>query len=201
MNEEKIRFLSDGLNIEGLLSIQEGEKGAVIAHPHPLYGGSMYNDVVEALVTAYHGKGFSTLRFNFRGVGNSEGEYDQGYGEQSDVKSAVLYMYDRGKKNLDLAGYSFGAWVISKINDIESMINRIIMVSPPVDLLDFSLLSFNPKIKGIITGGEDEFAPADKIRALISTWNPDARFEAIEHANHFYSGRIDALKSILSRLL
>jgi alpha/beta superfamily hydrolase len=201
MNEEKIRFRSEGLYIEGLLCVQEGERGAVVTHPHPLYGGSMYNDVVEALVRGYQCKGFSTLRFNFRGVGNSEGEYDQGYGEKKDVKSALLYMYDMGKKNLDLAGYSFGAWVIAQISETEPMINRIIMVSPPVSLLGFSFLPFNSKLKGVITGGKDDFAPADKIKPLISIWNPDARFEVIESADHFYSGKIETLNSVLSLLL
>jgi uncharacterized protein len=201
MNEEKIKFLSEDLYIEGLLCIREGKKGAVVTHPHPLYGGSMYNDVVETLVRAYHSKGFSTLRFNFRGTGNSEGKYDQGLGEKKDVKSALLYMYGIGKKKLDLAGYSFGAWVISKFNETEPMINRMIMVSPPVGLLDFSFLSCNSKLKGIITGGKDDFAPADKIRSLIHNWNPEARFEVIESADHFYSGEIKTLNSVLSLLL
>jgi uncharacterized protein len=201
MNEEKIRFHSNDLYIEGLLCIQEGEKGVVVTHPHPLYGGSMHNDVVEALVRAYHSEGFSTLRFNFRGVGNSEGEYDQGKGEENDLKSAMLYMLDIGKRSLDLVGYSFGAWVIAKISNTEPMINRIIMVSPPVSPLDFSFLSPNPKLKGVITGDKDEFAPADKIRSLISTWNSKAHFEVIESADHFYSGKIETLNSILSLLL
>ena len=201
MNEEKIRFLSEDLYIEGLLCIQEGERGAVVTHPHPLYGGSMYNDVVEALVRAYHSKGFSTLRFNFRGTGNSEGQYDQGLGEKKDVKSALLYMHGIGKKKLDLSGYSFGAWVISKFNETEPMISRMIMVSPPVDLPDFSFLSCNPKLKGVITGGKDDFAPADKIRHLVQGWNPEARFEVIESADHFYSGEIKTLNSVLSLLL
>ncbi len=77
MIEEKIKFHSEGLLIEGLLCMQEGERAVVITHPHPLYGGTMYNQVVETLVTIYQGKGFSTLRFNFRGTGDSEGVYDQ----------------------------------------------------------------------------------------------------------------------------
>lgn len=201
MKEEKIRFLSNGLPIEGLLCMKEGEKGVVITHPHPLYGGSMYNQVVETLVRIYQGKDFSTLRFNFRGVGNSKGGYDQGKGEKDDVRSALLYMYDRGKRDFDLAGYSFGAWVNAKIKETESMCNRIIMISPPVTFLDFSFLSFNPKIKVIVTGGKDDIAPPDKIRNSIYSWNPSAHFEVIEGADHFYSGKIASLESVLSRLI
>lgn len=201
MTEEKISFHSKGLSIEGLLSMQEGERGVVITHPHPLYGGTMYNQVVEALVTIYQDKGFSTLRFNFRGVGDSEGGYDHGKGEKEDVRSALRYLHDRGKRQLDLAGYSFGAWVNAKITDIESMLSGMIMISPPVTFLDFSFLSFNPKIEAVVTGGKDDIAAVDRIRSLIYTWNPEARLEVIEGADHFYSGRIDALKSVLSRLI
>ncbi|NVM27099.1 MAG: alpha/beta hydrolase [Desulfobacterales bacterium] len=201
MTEEKMSFHSKGLSIEGLLSMQEGERGVVITHPHPLYGGTMYNQVVEALVTIYQDKGFSTLRFNFRGVGDSEGGYDHGKGEKEDVRSALRYLHDRGKRQLDLAGYSFGAWVNAKITDIESMLSGMIMISPPVTFLDFSFLSFNPKIEAVVTGGKDDIAAVDRIRSLIYTWNPEARLEVIEGADHFYSGRIDALKSVLSRLI
>jgi len=201
MTEEKISFHSKGLSIQGLLSMRGGERGVVITHPHPLYGGTMYNQVVETLVTIYQDKGFSTLRFNFRGVGDSEGGYDHGKGEKEDVRSALRYLHDRGKRQLDLAGYSFGAWVNAKITDIESMLSGMIMISPPVTFLDFSFLSFNPKIEAVVTGGKDDIAAVDTIRSLIYTWNPEARLEVIEGADHFYSGRIDALKSVLSRLI
>jgi len=201
MTEEKIRFLSKDLLIEGLLCIQDGEKGVVVTHPHSLYGGTMYNQVVETLVEVYQDKGFSTLRFNFRGVEGSEGSYDEGKGEQEDVRSALRYMYERGKRNIDLAGYSFGAWVNAKINDIHSLCNRIVMISPPVAFLDFSFLSLNPNIRLVVAGGKDDIAPADKIKNDINVWNPKAHFEVIEGADHFYTGRIDSLKSILSRFI
>jgi alpha/beta superfamily hydrolase len=201
MKEEKIRFHSEGLSIEGLLCMQGGERGVVITHPHPLYGGTMYNQVVETLVTIYQDKGFSTLRFNFRGAGDSEGSYDHGKGEKEDVRSALRYLYDKGKKQLDLAGYSFGAWVNAMITNPESMLSGVIMISPPVTFLDFSFLSFNPKIEAVVTGGKDDIAAVDRIRSLLYTWNPEARLEVIEGADHFYSGRIDTLKSALSRLI
>ncbi len=201
MKEEKIRFHSEGLSIEGLLNMQGGERGVVITHPHPLYGGTMHNQVVETLVTIYQDKGFSTLRFNFRGAGDSEGSYDHGKGEKEDVRSALRYLYDNGKKQLDLAGYSFGAWVNAMITNPESMLSGMIMISPPVTFLDFSFLSFNPKIEAVVTGGKDDIAAVDRIRSLLYTWNPEARLEVIEGADHFYSGKIGQLKSALSRLI
>ena len=201
MKEEKIRFHSEGLSIEGLLNMQAGERGVVITHPHPLYGGTMHNQVVETLVTIYQDKGFSTLRFNFRGAGDSEGSYDHGKGEKEDVRSALRYLYDNGKRQLDLAGYSFGAWVNAMITNPESMLSGMIMISPPVTFLDFSFLSFNPKIEAVVTGGKDDIAAVDRIRSLLYTWNPEARLEVIEGADHFYSGKIGQLKSVLSRLI
>jgi alpha/beta superfamily hydrolase len=201
MVEEKIKFRSDRFEIEGLLCIQEGERGVVITHPHPLYGGSMDNQVVERLTNVYQEKGFSSLRFNFRGVGGSEGSYDQGEGEGEDVRSALRFMDERGKRDLDLGGYSFGAWVNAKILDTTSMVSRVVMVSPPVAFVDFSFLSLNAKIKVVVAGERDEIAPPDKIRDLIDIWNPAAQFEVIEGADHFYSGRVDELYSVLSRLI
>ena len=201
MTEEKIKFLSTNILIEGLLCIQEGQKGVIITHPHSLYGGTMYNEIVETLVDVYQKKSFSTLRFNFRGVGGSEGSYDEGKGEQEDVRSAMEYMHKRGKRDINLAGYSFGAWVNAKMNDTHSLCNRIVMISPPVAFLDFSFLSLNPKIQLVVAGGRDDIAPADKITNVINTWNPKAHLEVIEGADHFFTGKIRSLKSVLSRFI
>jgi alpha/beta superfamily hydrolase len=201
MTEEKIKFSSQNILIEGLLCIQEGQKGVVVTHPHSLYGGTMYNQVVETLVEVYQEKSFSTLRFNFRGVEGSEGSFDDGKGEQEDVRSAIEYMHKRGKRDVDLAGYSFGAWVNAKMNETHSLCNGIVMISPPVAFLDFSFLSFNPKIQLVVAGGRDDIAPADKITNVINTWNPDAHLEVIERADHFYTGEISSLKSVLSRFI
>jgi alpha/beta superfamily hydrolase len=111
MAEEKIFFESAGLKVEGLLDRLHSDRGVVITHPHPLYGGDMFNNVVEAIVQAYQEKGHSTLRFNFRGVGQSEGAYDNGIGEQENVRAALEYLSLLGTMSIDLAGYSFGAWI------------------------------------------------------------------------------------------
>jgi alpha/beta superfamily hydrolase len=108
MAEERISFEVMGLKLEGMLANSPGDMGAVISHPHPLYGGSMHNSVVKAVAHAYQEEELSTLRFNFRGVERSEGDFGNGVGEQEDVKAALQTL---GKKNMDLAGYSFGAWV------------------------------------------------------------------------------------------
>ena len=201
MKEEQIAFQSDGLRIEGLVGRQSGERGVVITHPHSLYGGTMHNQVVETLVQAYQDKGLTTLRFNFRGVGESEGRYSEGKGEKEDVISALRYLYDLEKSAIDLAGYSFGAWVNAHITSGDFSVSGIIMVSPPVAFLDFSFLPRDQRIKAVVAGGRDDIGPADQINRLVSTWNPAALLEVIDGADHFYSGKIDILESVLSRLV
>lgn len=200
-DEEKITFQSDMIKVEGLLSVHDGKRGAVITHPHPLYGGSMHNQVVEVLSTVYQEKGVSTLRFNFRGVGSSEGSYDQGNRERDDVRSALRYLYEMGKTDLDLAGYSFGVWVNAKILDSESVVKSSIMVSPPVAFLEFPHFIQSPTIKLVVVGDRDEIAPVDHIRELIAPWYSAPQVLVIEGADHFYSGRLDKLRSVLSRAI
>ena len=132
MVEESLFFQSIDTTIEGLFCSIPGDKGAVVTHPHPLYGGSMHNNVVKGLARIYHLAGYTTLRFNFRSVGASEGEYDNGNGEREDVKAALHYLSQRGKKVLELAGYSFGSWVNAlAITEVDT-VSRMNMISPPV---------------------------------------------------------------------
>ena len=89
MKEERVTIINNGLLIEGLLEKSSGDRGVVICHPHPLMGGSMHNNVVEAIREAFAAEKYSTLRFNFRGVGHSTGVYDEGRGEQEDISPRV----------------------------------------------------------------------------------------------------------------
>ena len=136
--EEKTVFLSQDLKIEGLLGKNSQINGAVISHPHPLYGGNMHNNVVEAIARVYQKKGYTTLRFNFRGVGKSQGAYADGVGEQDDVRAAVSFLKDSGLTNIDLAGYSFGTWVNALAIRNAQILETMVMVSPPVAFMDFT---------------------------------------------------------------
>ena len=196
--EEKIIFLSEDYKIEGLLDKQSEDNGVVITHPHPLYGGDMHNFIVDLIARAYQKKGFTTLRFNFRGTANSQGSYDNGTGEQEDVHAALTTLAKMGIKKIDLAGYSFGAWVnalaISKSNFVENMV----MVSPPVGFVDFSPVNSIPCLKLVVTGSIDDIAPADRIKNMCPEWNRKAHLEIIKGADHFYSGCMDKLEAVLS---
>jgi hypothetical protein len=201
MAEERVFFKSGGLKIEGLLESRHSDRGVVITHPHPLYGGDMFSNVVEAIVQTYREKGHSTLRFNFRGVGQSEGEYDNGIGEQEDVRAALGYLSDLGKMNIDLAGYSFGAWVNALGLEGFAKANRMIMVSPPVNFIDFSFLTYDQKIQLVIVGTEDDIAGFKMVEGMLQTWNPEANLRNIQGADHFYWGKTSELKSIIHEFL
>ena len=195
---ERITFLSEEYEIEGLLNKRDEKKGVVVTHPHPIYGGDMNNMVVESIVHVYHMKGYSTLKFNFRGVGRSQGTYDNGLGEQKDVLSALSFLADMGMERIDLAGYSFGAWVNAHALQKDILTTQMIMVSPPVGFMDFkSIVKMNP-LKFVVTGNRDDIAPADVIEIMIPTWNPNARFAVIDGADHFYGGYLNQLESVLS---
>ena len=179
MKEERVFFKSNGLKIEGLISEGQTRNGVVVTHPHPLYGGEMHSNVVESVVRAYGKKGYTTLRFNFRGVGRSEGGYDNGTGEQEDVRAAVTFLRGLGKTSIDLAGYSFGAWVNAQCIESLTDVNRMIMVSPPVNFLDFSFLEYSEKIRLVIAGSEDDIASTAMIKDMIPVWNPEAEFNRV----------------------
>lgn len=199
--EEIIQFDSEGLMLEALMEKKSGDKGVVVTHPHPLYGGDMYNNVVEWITNVYQSHGYTTLRFNFRGVGNSEGSHDNGMGEQKDVLSAISTLKDKGLKIVDLAGYSFGSWINARVVSTETMVDRLIMVSPPVGFIDFDSIKALTPLKLVVTGSMDDIAPADIIMEKLTIWNKNALLEVIEGADHFYSGYDKELALILSSIL
>lgn len=197
---EATTFTSDGLTIEGLLDFVPGNKGIVISHPHPLYGGDMYNYVVESVARIFREHNYTTLRFNFRGTGSSEGKYDNGIGEQNDVMAALSYLKKSGMSQLCLAGYSFGAWVNAHAANKNLGIQEMLMISPPVAFLDYTGIAPNSNLKLVVTGSNDEIAPPEIIRKKLLEWNEDAMFEIIQGADHFYSGHLHALESALSSM-
>jgi alpha/beta superfamily hydrolase len=195
--EENITFASEDSRIEGRLDKGNPEIGVVITHPHPLYGGDMDNPVVATIAKAYHRNNFTTLRFNFRGVGGSQGSYADGIGEQQDVRAAMAYLADLGVNHLHLAGYSFGAWVNARLASQDSGIDTMVMVSPPVAFIEFEAIDAIDCLKLIITGSRDDIAPPHLINRLHRQWNPQARFEIIEGADHFYWAHMDRLQAVL----
>ena len=196
--EEQVTIPCGEITLEGRFEQLDGEKGVLIAHPHPLYGGDMNNPVVIALQSAYMRRGFSTLRFNFRGVGTSQGAHDSGAGEQTDIRAGIDFLKTAGIRQIDLAGYSFGAWVIAGLIPSPNEIRRMLLVSPPVAMMDFSgprqpLLSVR-----MITGSRDDIAPPASIKNLFDDCDTDAELTILDGADHFYSGHMQQLESAIS---
>jgi hypothetical protein len=192
MKEEKVFIPSTGIHLEGLLSIQEASSfrgGVVLCHPHPQYGGDMDHPVVTTAAEAAFEEGFSTLRFNFRGVGESEGSYGEGIGEQEDVKAAADYLYSKFKGNhfpLILVGYSFGAWVGFPIAVQDERFEGMVGIAPPLQIYDFGFLKGCKKKKLFVAGDRDLFCP----RSLLEEWyrqlEEPKSIIVIPGADHFF---------------
>jgi hypothetical protein len=195
MTATRVTIRCSGLELEGMLERVAGRQGVVVTHPHPLYGGDMDNPVVLAVCRAFRRKGFSTLRFNFRGVGGSGGHHDRGVGECDDVRAAGAFLSEQDVTEIDLAGYSFGAWVNAAAG---AGFRRLVMVSPPLAFIDFKPLAPLANLHLIVTGSRDEIAPPGLIEAARHTWNTAALFEVIAGADHFYSGFLPALEDIIA---
>ena len=199
--EQSIFFVAGSLRLEGRLSLASGPNAAIITHPHPLYGGDLDNPVVAALVEIYRRRDYTTLRFNFRGVGASEGHYADGRGEQDDVRAAAAHLEGLGKTVTDLVGYSFGAWVNLRLNPPLATVHRQLVVAPPVALLEFSDIAALRAEPLVIVGDRDDFAPLDLLRKLLPCWHPSARLRVLPGADHFYWGMLDRLTTLVENAL
>ena len=204
MNEEPVVIPSGPLNLEGLIARPAGSsnaRGAVVCHPHPLYGGSMQNNVVEAILNVLWKLGYATIRFNFRSVGASEGQHTGGVGEGDDAKAAMRFLLaQRGiaKEHAVMAGYSFGAAVAMRAGAEMNEVDTIAAVALPVGMGDFSHPSADKKIV-LIAGDRDGYCPKQRITELAQSCG--ARLRTIEGADHFFGGYEDALTDALLELL
>lgn len=194
---EKITFPSGSLHLEGLLIQGKIPKAVVISHPHPLYGGDMHNHVVGLISQAFEEKGWTTLRFNFRGVGRSQGDFDQGTGEKEDVLAAVAYLKGLIKGPIVLAGYSFGAWVNARAALHHPDVLYSILVSPPLSMMDFAFLKEDAKTRLIIFGDQDPFCSLPELKKSVQEMKFPPTLRIIKNADHFYSsGASDLITAI-----
>ena len=198
--EEKVYWNNGLLKIEGMLWKQPGENGVVICHPHPLMGGSMHNNVVETIRDAFALQKYTTLRFNFRGAGNSTGNYDEGRGEQADILSAHEFLKKNGTKKIFFTGYSFGAWVGSKVlEQFNQLFVASVLVSPPHNLFDFNWENLKNKIDLIMSGDRDQFCDTEVLKKKSKIIN--CPMEVIYQTDNFYSGKEKELIDILLKYI
>lgn len=205
MSEVNVMIETGENVLEGLFDKGENPSAAaLVCHPHPLYGGDMHNGVVMTVQRALRSWGWSTLRFNFRGVGRSSGSYSDGTGEAEDIKEAASYLYRLGVETLHVGAYSFGAWVTMKALGQEFHPASMILVSPPIDFLDFTNLMLPSKPCLITLGDRDDFCSLASIRKWVSEQPTEGKFahlEIIPHCDHFYRGSEATLSTKISEFL
>jgi alpha/beta superfamily hydrolase len=176
---------------------------ALILHPHPQYGGTMNNPVTYQLHYAFRDLGFTVLRFNFRGVGRSQGEFDQGIGELSDAASALDYLQalHEGSRACWVAGFSFGAWIGMQLLMRRPEINGFISVAPPAHLYDFSFLAPCPSSGLIINGEADRIVPVDEVEKLSAKLKAQKGITithtTVPDANHFFEQGMEEMIDIV----
>ncbi len=186
MSTRRVMIASEG-KLEGILTEHGREGGAVICHPHPLFGGSMDNNVVEALEEGFVASGLSTLRFNFRGVGDSEGAYDEGNGETKDTIAACMFMRNLlgSGGRLVLAGYSFGAWVASRASVRIRGLKDLFLVAYPFSRYEpVELRAFEGRIY-FVGGSLDEVSPLDQLLSVYREIQAEKWLKVLP-SSHFF---------------
>jgi alpha/beta superfamily hydrolase len=169
---------------------------ALVLHPHPEHGGSMNNKVVYTLFHAFVEIGFSVLRFNFRGVGRSQGRYDKGQGELSDAASALdwLQSYNADAPACWIGGFSFGAWIALQLLMRRPELDGFIAMAPPADAYDFSFLAPCPVSGQVIHGSADEVVRVDSVTRLVHRLSTqrdvEIDYRILAGANHFFDGEL-----------
>ncbi len=172
---------------------------ALILHPHPEHGGTMNNKVTYALFRSFVNRGFNTLRFNFRGVGKSEGRFSHGEGELSDAASVLDWMqtYNPNAKECWVAGFSFGAWISMQLLMRRPELDGFISISPPSNMYDFSFLAPCPVSGLIVHGDQDTVVPRESVqeltRKLSLQKNIVVEENVIQGADHFFSEHLEGL--------
>jgi len=179
---------------------------AVVCHPHPLFGGTLHNKVVYQAAKTLHRAGLPVLRFNFRGVGLSQGAHDGGRGEQDDVRAALDFLAGRFPGvALLVAGFSFGAWVGLRVGCEDARVTELAGLGLPVASVDASYLSSCAKPKLLVSGDHDQYAPKEKLEAFVAGLPARAKkrteLTLIAGADHFFTGHLDELDRALSAWL
>jgi alpha/beta superfamily hydrolase len=177
--------------------LQDPAGVAVVCHPHPLGGGTLHNKVVFRAARGLEAANVATVRFNFRGVGTSAGKHDDGDGEQSDVTAAIDWIMKKhpGKK-LFVGGFSFGAWVSSRVACETPAVDAMFLIGTPVNKYDFSFLRHCEKPMLLLHGTQDEHGDLGKFEKLVPQIR-NAESVIVTGADHFFSKQLDAVEETI----
>ncbi len=180
---------------------------ALMLHPHPQHGGTMNNKVIYTIYHAFARRGFSVLRFNFRGVGRSQGRFDRGEGELSDAAAALdwLQSYNPNAGGCWIAGFSFGAWIGMQLLMRRPEISGFISIAPPANLYDFSFLAPCPSSGLVLQGDADEIVPKESVDKLVQKLSHqrdiNIDYRLVRGANHFFHDHLDKLNAEIDSYL
>ncbi len=195
MRQSSIAFKSRGVTLEGVVASAPGISGAspgvVVCHPHPLFGGDMDNGVVTALCRALAEESIVTLRFNYRGVGKSEGQFTKGEEEREDTHAALELIRNwagvkRGR--VGLAGYSFGASVILSDLSRYKGVRSMVLISPPLASLENKAVVRDKRPKRFIVGDRDRLVPYPSLEEKVGALATTAELRIVEGADHSWRG-------------
>ena len=195
MIENRVKFPCGDLILEGLSTVPESKgpfPGVVVCHPHSLYGGEMNNNVVVPICQALAQASIASLRFNFRGVGASQGKFAEGIGEREDVVAAISYLSTLetvDKDRIGLCGYSFGGAVSLEVAPADERVKALALISPAVST--YVPLKQYTKPKLIVCGGADQFVSIISLQRLAEELPPPNDFELVSGADHFWGGYED----------
>ncbi|HWC04569.1 MAG TPA: alpha/beta fold hydrolase [Methylomirabilota bacterium] len=191
-----VRFSSsDGLQLEGRLTPGGHDRGVVLCHPHPLYGGSMLTPVILTVEAAFRDAGFTTLAFNFRGVGGSEGVHGEGRTEVADVAGALAHLraaLDGPRGHIAVAGYSFGSAVGARAAAADPGVGLYLGVAPVPTRHDYGFLARFPGRIALIGAAEDEFTTPSEVQALAATL-PGTPWVRVLNTDHFFADALEPL--------
>ena len=200
MRQSAISFESKGVTLEGVVAVPEGDTGplagVVICHPHPLRGGNMDNNVVTSVAFALTQSGFATLRFNFRGVGNSGGEHTEGKLEADDALAALQLLKAWPKvdgNRVGVAGYSFGSRVVLENAKIHSKSKAIALISPPFAAVDSTPLKKSKRPVFLIAGDQDRLVQSEALDPVLDTFAHRPECRLVAGADHFWGGYEDQM--------
>jgi alpha/beta superfamily hydrolase len=200
-NRKPIRHVdlySDAGRLEALYrDIENPAAVAVIAHPHPLHGGTLHNKVVFRAARGLENADVATLRFNFRGAGTSHGEHDFGDGEKRDMEAALTWITKKhpGVK-LIAGGFSFGSWVASQVACDRPDVTGVFLLGAPITKYDLHYLRYCEKPIFFLQGAKDEFGDADKLAELVGQCR-NAESLTVNDADHFFAGQLDLVEQAM----
>ena len=177
-------------------------RAAIVCHPHPLFGGTMHNKVVFRIARAFQDAGFAVLRFNFRGAGRSEGEHDNGLGEQDDLRAAIAFIEERYPGvEVWLAGFSFGSAMMLRAAACDDRVRALVAAGVPVSKYDFTGIAQCHKPKLFVQGSLDQFGSPEDLERLFAVLDEPKQLKIIQGADHFFEGHLPELAAAVSAFI